>query len=153
MKLRTLLIVLMLRLACSADPAQHPSGAYRFELPTGWAQEEPDLWHDKSQHRVLNIVKVDLPGEDKLDAWAQATVEDGGKKKWSQIKVLDGTLGTKKSKVITAIDKSGGKPVFIKAILAINKTTGASLIFVDEDGDNPELEANVTSVVDSFQWK
>lgn len=153
MNLRVFLTGLLLTVACSADPIKHPSGAYQFELPTGWVQGEPELWHDKSQHRVLNAVKVDLPGEDKLEAWAQATAADGPKNKWTSIAVSDGTLGEKKAKVLTAIDKSQNKPMFIKAIMSINKNTGASLIFVDEDGDSPEFEANVQGVVDSFHWK
>ena len=153
MKLRVLFTALLLSLACSADPVQHPSGAYRFELPAEWGQEEPELWHSKNQHRVLNAVKVDLPGEDKLAAWAQATAQDGAKKKWDQVELSDGMLGAKKAKFITAIEKSAGKPVFLKIVLSINKTTGVSLVFVDEDGDSPEFESNYATVVDSFQWK
>jgi len=153
MKLRVLFTAMLLSLACSADPAQHPSGAYRFELPAGWTQQEPELWQDKTHHRVLNTVKVDGLAEEKLEAWAQITAQDGAKKKWTDIKVSDATLGGNKAKIVTALENSQAKPVFIKIYLAIHNATGGSLIFIDEDGDSPELEANVTSIVDSFQWK
>lgn len=153
MKLRIFLLSCLLSLACFAEPTKHPSGAYVFDLPAGWAKgKEPELWHNKSQKRVLNAIKVDLPGEDKLDAWAQSTAKEG-EEKWSDLKIVDGTLGKKKAKVVTAIDKSQGKPMFLKIVMSINKTTGATLVFVDEDGDSKEFEGNIKTVTDSFHWK
>ena len=154
MKMRIFLMSCLLSIACFAEPAKHPSGAYNFEIPAGWAQgDEAEMWHSKNNKRVLNAVKVDLPGEDKLGAWAKATAEEGAKKKWTNIKISDGKLGARKAKIVTATDTGHGKPMFIKAIMAINNTTGATLVFVDEDGDSKPFEANIKTVTDSFRWK
>lgn len=133
-----------------ADPAKDSSGTFQLTPPAAWSADGADTWKNSNGKEVLMVGQTDI-AEDKLEAWAKATMNDEGSK-WEAAKLTDSTLGGQKAKVLSGFDKTDGKRTFVVLYLSIKGSKGTLPSFVSEAGDSPEFQTRVQSVVQSFLW-